>query len=123
MEHFPPIPTPLRTVKVIQENLDGTESWIVEEPDGSLSHEQRHLDKPATISPLPESPDIESIRGLLNIDSISPEEKIIVFPIVEAIKDKTSIKQSDRLAINDKISYINNKEVQAELEFKNEENT
>lgn len=72
---------------------------------------------------LPESPGIESIRELLNIDSISPKEKIIVFPIAEAIKNKTPIKQSDRLAISDKINYINNKEVQAELEIKNEENT
>lgn len=96
------MPIELRTVLAAQQNQDGTETWVVQEPDGNLSHEQRHLDRPATITPLPLSPDLDAVRELLYAD-VSPEEKSVVFPVVESLRKGERVEAADMAAVTGKL--------------------
>lgn len=96
------MPIELRTVLAAQQNPDGTETWVVQEPNGDLSHEFRHLDKPATITPLPLSPDLDAVRELLYAD-VSPKEKSVVFQVVESIRKGEAVKVADMDAVTAKL--------------------
>lgn len=97
------MPIELRTVLAAQENPDGTETWVVQEPDGNLSHEQRHRDKPATVTPLPLSPDLDAVRELLYMDAATPEDKAAVFPVVESLRKGERVKLADMEAVTGKL--------------------
>lgn len=98
------MPIELRTVLAAQQNQDGTETWVVQEPNGDLSHEFRHLDRPATITPLPLSPDLDAVRELLYLDATTPEDKAVVFPVVESLRKGEKPKVADVDAVTGKLA-------------------
>lgn len=103
----------LRTVLAALQNQDGTETWVVQEPDGSLSHEQRHPDKPATVTALPLSPDLDAVRELLYLDSATPEDKAAVFPVVESLRKGERVKAADMEAVAGKLQAAYDAEIAA----------
>lgn len=79
------------------------DTWIVQEPDGNLSHEIRHPDKPAEVTPLELSPELDLVREVLFDEKLTEEDKLAVFPVCESIRKGERVKAADARALESKL--------------------
>lgn len=78
------MPIQFRTVLAAVANPDHTEDWVVQELDGTLSHEHRPLDRPAEATRLDaRNAEYAAMRELLHHEDATPEEKAKAVPVAK----------------------------------------
>lgn len=82
-------------------------SQIVQEPDGSLSHDALFPDKPWQTTPLKADPATDKIRALLYNEKATEEERAKCLPVAKALAEGRVPKAADVLVIQDAQEKLN----------------